>query len=58
MATKDKTKILQIRIDDDMLSAFQEITERFSINRSALIHSWIKKYIDAHKSNNNTNQWL
>ena len=36
MVTKDKTKIVQIRIDD-MLSAFQEITERFSINRSALI---------------------
>lgn len=57
MVTKDKTKIVQIRIDD-MLSAFQEITERFSINRSALIRSWIKKYIDAHKSNNNNNQWL
>ena len=57
MVTKDKTKIVQIRIDD-MLSAFQEITERFSINRSALIRSWIKKYIDAHKSNKNNNQWL
>ena len=57
MVTKDKSKIVQIRIDD-MLSAFQEITERFSINRSALIRSWIKKYIDAHKSNNNNNQWL
>ena len=57
MVTKDKTKIVQIRIDD-MLSAFQEITERFRINRSALIRSWIKKYIDAHKSNNNNNQWL
>ena len=57
MVTKNKTKIVQIRIDD-MLSAFQEITERFSINRSALIRPWIKKYIDAHKSNNNNNQWL
>lgn len=49
MDVKDKTKILQIRIDSDMLNNFQEITKKFSVNRSALIRSWIEKYINEHK---------
>ncbi|WP_390576833.1 ribbon-helix-helix protein, CopG family [Megasphaera massiliensis] len=46
---KEKTKAIQFRIEESLLSRFNEITRRYSVNKSALIRQWIEKYIEQHE---------
>ncbi|WP_420891008.1 ribbon-helix-helix domain-containing protein [Megasphaera massiliensis] len=46
---KEKTKAIQFRIDETLLKRFNEVTERYSVNKSALIRSWIEQYLEKHK---------
>ena len=46
---QEKTKFLQIRIDEKLLNEFNEITNEYSVNKSALIRIWIERYIAQHR---------
>ncbi|WP_158221345.1 hypothetical protein [Megasphaera sp. ASD88] len=46
---KEKTKVLQIRIEEHLLQDFNTITKKYSINKSELIRKWIEKYVNDHK---------
>lgn len=47
--TREKTKVLQIRIEEKLLNEFNEVAETYCVNKSALIHSWIERYVDQHR---------
>ena len=44
--TREKTKVLQIRIEEKLLNEFNEVAETYCVNKSALIRSWIERYVD------------
>lgn len=44
----DNKKFLQIRINTQLLDEFNTITAEESINKSALIRSWIEKFVKEH----------
>lgn len=46
--TKDKSFI--VRIDEELLNEFNEILKNKSINRSELLRSWIKGYVEKEKN--------
>lgn len=48
----DNKKFLQIRISAQLLDEFNTITAEESINKSALIRSWIEKFVKEHKRKN------
>ncbi|WP_418925413.1 hypothetical protein [Dialister succinatiphilus] len=48
-----KKRVIQFRIDETLLNDFNRITEEESINKSALIRSWIEKFIKEHKRKSN-----
>lgn len=49
---KEKTKAIQFRIEESLLNRFNEITTRYSVNKSALIRQWIEKYVAKHDKEN------
>lgn len=49
MDKQDKTRVIQIRLDNELLNKFNDITTKYSVNKSALIRSWIEKYVKAHE---------
>ncbi len=46
---REKTKVLQIRIEEKLLNEFNEVAETYCVNKSALIRSWIEKYVNQHR---------
>lgn len=48
----DNKKFLQLRISAHLLDEFNTITAEESINKSALIRSWIEKFVKEHKRKN------
>lgn len=49
MDKQDKTRVIQIRLDNELLNKFNDITAKYSVNKSALIRSWIEKYVKTHE---------
>ncbi|MCQ4113137.1 hypothetical protein [Megasphaera sp. SC8-1] len=47
--TREKTKVFQIRIEEKLLNEFNEVAETYCVNKSALIRSWIERYVDQHR---------
>lgn len=48
-----KKRVIQFRIDETLLNDFNRITEQESINKSALIRSWVEKFIKEYKRKSN-----
>jgi metal-responsive CopG/Arc/MetJ family transcriptional regulator len=46
-----KSKIITIRVDEDLLSSFNELAEELSVNRSKYIINMIKKFVLENKKN-------
>src|SRR5690625_4161107 len=44
-----KIKGLTIRLDENLLNEFNQLVEKNSVNKSALIRSWIENYINKNK---------
>ena len=40
-----KQKGLTIRLDEELLNEFDKVVKKNSVNKSALIRTWIEKYI-------------
>lgn len=49
MEMQDKARVIQIRLDNELLNKFNDITAKYSVNKSALIRSWIEKYVKNHE---------
>lgn len=48
-ANRKDNRVLQIKISDDLKNTFDKLIADRNINKSALIRSWIEKWIEDNK---------